>query len=127
MSKLAIEGNKNSVSIHSISGEILGLKSTVSTDSAKIQSLNNEMQILKHKIGILEGVNVKQHIIIRELCAQQTDLINLNMKNNILFHNIPENPMDNVRLKQNPNGLYNDPIITRSIINKFIVEVMRID
>ena len=47
------------------------------------------MQTLKHRIGIMDGVNVKQHIIIRELCDQQTDLLNHNMRNNILFNNTP--------------------------------------
>ena len=35
--------------------------------------------------------------------------------------------MENVRLRQNPDGLYDDPIITRLIINKLLVEVMEID
>ena len=96
MSKLTVEGNKNSSSIHSISGEILEFKSIVSTYSAKIQSLNSEMKTLKHRVGILEGVIAKQHIIIRELCDQQTDLINHNMRNHILFHNILADPMENV-------------------------------
>ena len=80
------------------------------------------MQTLKHKIGILEDLNAKQHIIIRELCDQQTDLINHNMRDNTLFHNILEDPMENVRPIQNPDGLYDDPITTRSIINEILVE-----
>ena len=89
-SRFTVEWNKNSVYMHSISGKSLGLKSTVSTDSAKIQLLDNEMQTLKHRIGLLEGVDAKQHIIIRDLFNQQSDLINHNMRNNILLHNIPK-------------------------------------
>ena len=120
--KLTIEGNKNSTSIHSISEEISGQKSTVSKDCAKIPSLSNKIHILDYMIGILEVVNAKQNIIIRELCDQQKDLINCNMRNNILFHNIPAVPMENVIPRQNVNGLYNYPMTTRSIINKFLVE-----
>ena len=80
---------------------------------------------MKCRIDILEDVIAKQHI--RELCNQQIDLINHNIKNNILFQNIPEDPRENVRLRQNPDGLYNDPITTRLIINKSVVEVMGID
>ena len=47
-------------------------------------------------VGILEGVIGKQYIIIREPCDQQTDLINHNMRNHILFHNILADPMENV-------------------------------
>ena len=32
--------------------------------------------------------------------------------------------MENVTLRQNPDGLYNDPITTRLIISKFLVDVM---
>ena len=49
------------------------------------------------------------------------------MRNNILFYNIPEDPIENVRPKQNPDGLYDDPITKRLIINKFLVEVMGIN
>ena len=76
------------------------------------------MQTVKGRIGILKGVNAKQHIIIRELFDQQTDLIKFNVRNNILFHNLPEG--------QNPDGLYNDHVSTRSIINKILVEVMEL-
>ena len=81
---------------------------------------------MKHRISILEGVNAEQHIII-ELCDQQMDQINHNIRNNILFHNIPWNPMEIVRLRQSPNDLFDEPITTRLIINKFLVEVMGID
>ena len=79
-----------------------------------------------HKIGTLLGVNAKQHII-KDLCDQQMDLINCNISNNTLFHNLPEDPMESVRPRQNPDGLYNDSITTRSIINTFLVEVMETD
>ena len=49
------------------------------------------------------------------------------MRNNILFHILPEDPKENVRLRQNPDGLYDDPLTTRSITNKFLVEEMDID
>ena len=49
------------------------------------------------------------------------------MRNSILFPNIPGDPMENVRLRKNPEGLYDDPVTTTLIINKFLVEVMRID
>ena len=65
---------------------------------------------MKHRIGILDGVNAEQHIIIRQLCDQQIDLINCNMRDNILFHNILEDPMEKVRLRQNSGSLYDDPI-----------------
>ena len=65
--------------------------------------------------------------IIGELCDQQIDLINHNMRNNILLHNIPKDPTENVRLRWNPDGLYDDPITTRLIIKKFLVEVMGIN
>ena len=51
--------------IHSIFGGISGLTSIVPTDSVKNQSLKQEMQTMRCSIGILEGMNAKQHIIIR--------------------------------------------------------------
>ena len=35
--------------------------------------------------------------------------------------------MENMRLRQNPGGLYDDLISTRLMINAFLVEVMEID
>ena len=113
--------------MHNIYGEISGPKLTVFTDSTKVWPLDNEVQTLKHRIGILSVVNAKQHIIIGQLYDQQNDLMNCNMSINILFHNIPENPMENVRPRQNPDGLWDDPITTRLIINMFPLEVMGID
>ena len=35
--------------------------------------------------------------------------------------------MENMRPRQNPDGLYDDPINTRLILNKFLIEVMGIN
>ena len=85
------------------------------------------MQTLKHGMGILKDLNAKKHIIIREICDQQTHLSKHNMRNNILFHNILEDPMEDVRLRQNSDCLYDDPITTRLIIKNFLIEVIGID
>ena len=119
-SKLTVEGNKFPHLYIIFLGKSLDLNLQFLQILQKIPSFDKEVQGLKCRIGILEGVNAKQHIITRELYDQQTDLINHNMRN-ILFHNIPENPMENVRPRQNPDTT---PITRRLIINKCLVEVM---
>ena len=49
------------------------------------------------------------------------------MQITILLHNIPQDPIENMGLTQNPDGLYDDFIATKSILSRFLVEVMGTD